>query len=63
MGFIGLLQPFSDAIKLFTKEQTYPLFSNYLSYYFSPVVGFILSLLIWILIPYYFNLIRFKLGF
>nr|YP_004734372.1 NADH dehydrogenase subunit 1 [Sesamia inferens]AEI29248.1 NADH dehydrogenase subunit 1 [Sesamia inferens] len=62
VGFIGILQPFSDAIKLFTKEQTYPNFSNYISYYFSPVVSFILSLMIWMLIPYYFNFISFNLG-
>nr|ABR16943.1 unknown [Picea sitchensis] len=46
LGFIGILQPFRDAIKLFTKEQTYPLFSNYLVYYFSPIFSFFLSLLI-----------------
>lgn len=62
LGFIGILQPFSDAIKLFTKEQIFPNYSNYLSYYFSPVVRFILSLIIWILIPYYFNIINFNLG-
>nr|YP_010329784.1 NADH dehydrogenase subunit 1 [Actebia praecox]UNP54520.1 NADH dehydrogenase subunit 1 [Actebia praecox] len=62
VGFMGILQPFSDAIKLFTKEQTYPNFSNYICYYFSPVVSFILSLMIWLLIPYYFNLISFNLG-
>nr|YP_010472683.1 NADH dehydrogenase subunit 1 [Carea varipes]UVH65807.1 NADH dehydrogenase subunit 1 [Carea varipes] len=62
VGMIGILQPFSDAIKLFTKEQTYPNFSNYLSYYFSPIVSFILSLMIWVLVPYYFNLISFNLG-
>uniref|UniRef100_UPI00300187EB NADH dehydrogenase subunit 1 n=1 Tax=Parotis ogasawarensis TaxID=3112172 RepID=UPI00300187EB len=62
VGMIGILQPFSDAIKLFTKEQTYPSFSNYLSYYFSPVISFILSLMIWMMIPYYFNLINFNLG-
>nr|YP_010126135.1 NADH dehydrogenase subunit 1 [Ostrinia furnacalis]QOL11952.1 NADH dehydrogenase subunit 1 [Ostrinia scapulalis]QPF23509.1 NADH dehydrogenase subunit 1 [Ostrinia nubilalis]QMQ99182.1 NADH dehydrogenase subunit 1 [Ostrinia furnacalis]QPF23522.1 NADH dehydrogenase subunit 1 [Ostrinia nubilalis]QPF23574.1 NADH dehydrogenase subunit 1 [Ostrinia nubilalis] len=62
VGFMGILQPFSDAIKLFTKEQTYPLFSNYLSYYFSPVISFILSLMIWVMIPYYFNLVNFNLG-
>nr|WRK83552.1 NADH dehydrogenase subunit 1 [Glyphodes pyloalis] len=62
VGMIGILQPFSDAIKLFTKEQIYPSFSNYLSYYFSPVVSFILSLMIWMMIPYYFNLINFNLG-
>nr|CAH59867.1 NADH dehydrogenase subunit 1 [Zygaena rubricollis flavicola] len=62
VGMIGILQPFSDAIKLFTKEQTYPMFSNYMCYYFSPVVSFILSLMIWLLIPYYFNMISFNLG-
>nr|YP_010242120.1 NADH dehydrogenase subunit 1 [Lyssa zampa]QTI83035.1 NADH dehydrogenase subunit 1 [Lyssa zampa] len=62
VGYLGILQPFSDAIKLFTKEQTFPLYSNYLSYYFSPVVSFILSLMIWMLIPYYFNMISFNLG-
>nr|YP_010516638.1 NADH dehydrogenase subunit 1 [Hulodes caranea]UXN44139.1 NADH dehydrogenase subunit 1 [Hulodes caranea] len=62
LGLMGILQPFSDAIKLFTKEQIYPNFSNYIMYYFSPVVGFILSLLIWMVIPYYFNLISFSLG-
>nr|CAH59784.1 NADH dehydrogenase subunit 1 [Neurosymploca concinna] len=62
VGIMGILQPFSDAIKLFTKEQTYPLFSNYMSYYFSPILSFILSLMIWLLIPYYFNLISFNLG-
>lgn len=62
VGLIGLLQPFSDGIKLFSKEQTYPNFSNYICYYFSPVLRFILCLMIWILIPYYFNLVRFNLG-
>nr|YP_009737785.1 NADH dehydrogenase subunit 1 [Amesia sanguiflua]QHW07365.1 NADH dehydrogenase subunit 1 [Amesia sanguiflua] len=62
VGFLGILQPFSDAIKLFTKEQTYPSFSNYLSYYFSPILSFLLSLIIWSMIPYYFNMISFNLG-
>nr|YP_009743939.1 NADH dehydrogenase subunit 1 [Protambulyx eurycles]QIE12702.1 NADH dehydrogenase subunit 1 [Protambulyx eurycles] len=62
VGFIGILQPFSDAIKLFTKEFTYPNYSNYYCYYFSPIVSFILSLFIWMLIPYYFNMISFNLG-
>nr|WMQ77962.1 NADH dehydrogenase subunit 1 [Vamuna remelana] len=62
LGINGILQPFSDAVKLFTKEQTYPNFSNYVMYYFSPVLGFILSLLIWMVIPYYFNMVSFNLG-
>nr|QYL70738.1 NADH dehydrogenase subunit 1 [Thaumatotibia leucotreta]QYL70751.1 NADH dehydrogenase subunit 1 [Thaumatotibia leucotreta] len=63
LGIMGILQPFSDAIKLFTKEQTYPLYSNYFAYYFSPIISFFLSLLIWMVIPYYFNMISFNLGF
>nr|URX52967.1 NADH dehydrogenase subunit 1 [Glyptotermes sp. 7 AB-2022a] len=62
VGFIGLFQPFSDAIKLFTSEQFFPLISNYLSYYFSPVFGLFLSLLVWILVPYFSGLISFELG-
>lgn len=44
VGFNGLLQPFRDAIKLFTKEQTYPYLSNLSLYYFSPVVNLFLAL-------------------
>nr|YP_009045480.1 NADH dehydrogenase subunit 1 [Argynnis childreni]AHA03831.1 NADH dehydrogenase subunit 1 [Argynnis childreni] len=62
VGFMGVLQPFSDAIKLFTKEQVYLNYSNYFSYYFSPIISFILSLIIWMMIPYIFNLIMFNLG-
>nr|WMQ78014.1 NADH dehydrogenase subunit 1 [Spatalia doerriesi] len=62
VGLVGILQPFSDAIKLFTKEQTYPNFSNYMVYYFSPIVSFILSLMVWISMPYYFNLVSMNLG-
>nr|WHM51770.1 NADH dehydrogenase subunit 1 [Rugitermes flavicinctus] len=62
VGFIGLFQPFSDAIKLFSKEQYFPLVSNYLSYYFSPVLGLFLSLVVWILIPYFSGFVSFELG-
>nr|YP_010722423.1 NADH dehydrogenase subunit 1 [Parnassius dongalaicus]WDV10576.1 NADH dehydrogenase subunit 1 [Parnassius dongalaicus] len=62
VGYMGILQPFSDAIKLFTKEQVFPMYSNYISYYFSPIISFILSLMVWMLIPYYFNMVSFNLG-
>lgn len=52
VGFLGILQPFSDAIKLFTKEQIYPITSNYLSYYISPIISLFLSLIIWLIVPY-----------
>nr|YP_009454227.1 NADH dehydrogenase subunit 1 [Gynaephora jiuzhiensis]ATY48756.1 NADH dehydrogenase subunit 1 [Gynaephora jiuzhiensis] len=62
LGIMGIMQPFSDAIKLFMKEIMYLNYSNYIVYYFSPVISFILSLLIWMVIPYYFNLVSFNLG-
>lgn len=62
VGFVGILQPFNDAIKLFCKEQTYPFVSNYFVYYFSPIFSLFLSLLCWLSIPYLVKLFRFNLG-
>nr|YP_009240898.1 NADH dehydrogenase subunit 1 [Simulium aureohirtum]AKN23385.1 NADH dehydrogenase subunit 1 [Simulium aureohirtum] len=62
VGLMGIPQPFSDAIKLFTKEQTYPVSSNYVSYYFSPIFSLFLSLLIWMCIPYFIKFYSFNLG-
>nr|YP_009538038.1 NADH dehydrogenase subunit 1 [Litinga cottini]AYN60781.1 NADH dehydrogenase subunit 1 [Litinga cottini] len=62
MGMLGILQPFCDAIKLFSSEQVYLNYSNYFSFYFSPIISFMLSLMIWMLIPYIFNMINFNLG-
>nr|URX53136.1 NADH dehydrogenase subunit 1 [Cryptotermes dudleyi]URX54135.1 NADH dehydrogenase subunit 1 [Cryptotermes sp. 7 AB-2022a]URX54174.1 NADH dehydrogenase subunit 1 [Cryptotermes sp. 7 AB-2022a]URX54226.1 NADH dehydrogenase subunit 1 [Cryptotermes sp. 7 AB-2022a]URX54252.1 NADH dehydrogenase subunit 1 [Cryptotermes sp. 7 AB-2022a] len=62
VGFVGLFQPFSDAVKLFTSEQYFPLVSNYLSYYFSPVFSLFLSLLVWVLVPYFSGFVSFGLG-
>nr|WGO58028.1 NADH dehydrogenase subunit 1 [Rhabdoblattella disparis] len=62
VGYMGILQPFSDAIKLFTKEQTFPLVSNYICYYISPVFSLFLSLLIWMIMPYVSGLYSFELG-
>lgn len=62
VGFIGIPQPFSDAIKLFSKEQTNPIISNYWSYYFSPVFNLFLALLLWMCIPFFSGFIHFSLG-
>lgn len=62
VGFLGIPQPFSDAIKLFSKEQTYPLLSNYIMYYYSPVINLFLSLLLWVVVPYYLVIYSFNLG-
>nr|YP_010225763.1 NADH dehydrogenase subunit 1 [Propsilocerus akamusi]UDD74640.1 NADH dehydrogenase subunit 1 [Propsilocerus akamusi] len=62
VGFLGIPQPFSDAIKLFTKEQTYPFVSNYLSYYFSPIISLFLALLVWSCTPFLIKMNSFNLG-
>nr|YP_010471489.1 NADH dehydrogenase subunit 1 [Thienemanniella nipponica]UVG40828.1 NADH dehydrogenase subunit 1 [Thienemanniella nipponica] len=62
VGIFGVPQPFSDAIKLFTKEQTFPMMSNYLIYYFSPIFSLFLSLSAWLCIPYFLKLYSFNFG-
>lgn len=62
IGYFGILQPFCDAIKLFTKEQILPLLSNRVVYYFSPIFSLFLSLFIWLCIPFLVKIYSFNLG-
>nr|YP_010464939.1 NADH dehydrogenase subunit 1 [Gonodactylaceus falcatus]UUL95402.1 NADH dehydrogenase subunit 1 [Gonodactylaceus falcatus] len=62
LGFIGILQPFADAVKLFTKEQALPVMSNFLPYYLSPIFSLFISLVVWLVIPYETGLMNFGLG-
>nr|YP_010953298.1 NADH dehydrogenase subunit 1 [Psilochorema bidens]WMQ76547.1 NADH dehydrogenase subunit 1 [Psilochorema bidens] len=62
LGLMGLLQPFSDALKLFSKEVIFPFKSNYFSYYFSPVIILVLSLFCWLLMPYLIGFYDFSYG-
>nr|QXM16947.1 NADH dehydrogenase subunit 1 [Neoneuromus coomani] len=62
VGFWGIPQPFCDAIKLFTKEQTYPVMSNYLMYYFSPIISLFLVLMTWMVFPMEWGMWSFNLG-
>nr|WRO44883.1 NADH dehydrogenase subunit 1 [Taiwanocantharis parasatoi] len=62
VGFMGILQPFSDAIKLFSKEQTNPILSNYLMYYFSPVLSLFLALFMWMCFPLSTYFLNFSFG-
>nr|ASY98495.1 NADH dehydrogenase subunit 1 [Idolomantis diabolica] len=62
VGINGIMQPFSDAVKLFCKEHMNPLVSNYLLYYICPVFSLFLSLILWMLIPYVSGLFEFNLG-
>nr|YP_010586081.1 NADH dehydrogenase subunit 1 [Brachycentrus kozlovi]UZZ43817.1 NADH dehydrogenase subunit 1 [Brachycentrus kozlovi] len=63
VGFLGIVQPFSDAIKLFTKEFVFPFNSNHYLFFFSPLLSMMMSLFIWIMIPYMIGFMSFNLGF
>nr|YP_010026046.1 NADH dehydrogenase subunit 1 [Lophops carinata]QOQ36890.1 NADH dehydrogenase subunit 1 [Lophops carinata] len=62
VGILGLLQPFSDALKLFSKEYFFLGFGNYFIYYFIPIVGLTVSLLFWLVYPMPLNFMNFVLG-
>lgn len=51
VGFIGLLQPLADGLKLFVKETTLPTNANTGIFLFAPALAFILSLIGWAVIP------------
>nr|YP_010953259.1 NADH dehydrogenase subunit 1 [Aoteapsyche colonica]WMQ76507.1 NADH dehydrogenase subunit 1 [Aoteapsyche colonica] len=52
LGIMGVVQPFSDAVKLFSKEYYLPEKSNFFYFLISPIFSLFLSLLIWMLFPY-----------
>ena len=52
IGFIGLLQPLADGLKLFSKETILPSNSNIIIFLLAPALTFILSLIGWAVIPF-----------
>nr|YP_009648521.1 NADH dehydrogenase subunit 1 [Camponotus concavus]QCE31801.1 NADH dehydrogenase subunit 1 [Camponotus concavus] len=56
VGVIGVMQPFSDAIKLLSKEVFFIFKSNYNLYYISPIMMFVMMMMMWILYPYVTNI-------
>ena len=51
IGFLGLLQPLADGLKLFVKETILPSNSNLYVFLLAPILTFILSLIGWAIIP------------
>jgi NADH-quinone oxidoreductase subunit H len=52
IGYIGLLQPLADGLKLFAKETTLPNSGNINIFLLAPSMAFILSLMGWAVIPF-----------
>lgn len=52
VGYFGVLQPFSDALKLILKENIIPSHSNKIIFYLAPVSTLVFSVLGWAIIPF-----------
>jgi NADH-quinone oxidoreductase subunit H len=52
IGYLGLLQPLADGLKLFVKETILPSNANTFIFLLAPILTFVLSLLGWAVIPF-----------
>nr|BDQ43964.1 NADH dehydrogenase subunit 1 [Pheretima iizukai] len=52
VGLMGVPQPFSDAIKLFVKEQAKPTPANKSPFMVAPTMALILALMMWVIYPH-----------
>jgi len=59
LGVAGVLQPFSDAVKLFSKERMILREYNYILYYISPVFSLFLILVRWMVVRLGWGIIDF----
>nr|UOF70282.1 NADH dehydrogenase subunit 1 [Tropostreptus hamatus] len=62
VSLIGVLQPFADAVKLFTKSLSYPFHMNYYVYYLSPAIMLFVMMLVWVVYPLLFGLFDYEYG-
>lgn len=51
IGFLGLLQPLADGLKLFVKETVIPVNANKKIFIIAPIIAFTLSMLNWAVLP------------
>nr|AIG23552.1 NADH dehydrogenase subunit 1 [Pseudantechinus macdonnellensis] len=62
VGPFGLLQPFADAVKLFTKEPLRPLTSSISMFIIAPILALTIALTIWTPLPMPNTLLDLNLG-
>nr|YP_011017348.1 NADH dehydrogenase subunit 1 [Amblyomma dubitatum]WQF69011.1 NADH dehydrogenase subunit 1 [Amblyomma dubitatum] len=60
-GIFGLFQPFSDALKLFSKEMNFMFYLNLLIYLISPILSIFMMLLMWMIFYYKSNMMNLNL--
>jgi len=52
VGFLGLLQPLVDGVKLILKESVFPTEANKALFFLAPVSTLLISLMAWLVIPF-----------
>nr|YP_010424186.1 NADH dehydrogenase subunit 1 [Daphnia tibetana]USH58536.1 NADH dehydrogenase subunit 1 [Daphnia tibetana] len=62
VGVGGIIQPFADAIKLFSKEHLPPSYSNYAPFLAAPCFSLGLALMVWASTPSSFNFMSFNMS-
>nr|QVD40463.1 NADH dehydrogenase subunit 1 [Ixodes (Pholeoixodes) sp. YTF-2021a] len=62
VGLIGIFQPFSDAVKLFSKEMNMMFYVNMIFYIISSVVSLVLMMSLWFLFSWDYNQILIDYG-
>jgi len=62
VGMGGILQPFRDALKLFSKAEIFPFKGNRLGFFLFPFIFFILRVLLWGVIVSWVGYLDFKLS-
>nr|YP_010693861.1 NADH dehydrogenase subunit 1 [Haemaphysalis bispinosa]WCD42301.1 NADH dehydrogenase subunit 1 [Haemaphysalis bispinosa] len=62
-GILGLFQPFSDAIKLFSKEMNFMFYMNILIHMISPILSIMLMMMIWLIFVFNSNMIYMEMSF
>nr|YP_010535453.1 NADH dehydrogenase subunit 1 [Ixodes rubicundus]UYB78131.1 NADH dehydrogenase subunit 1 [Ixodes rubicundus] len=62
VGLLGIFQPFSDAIKLFSKEINMMFYLNMIFYMISSMVSLLLMMMLWFLFKWNYNQILMNYG-
>jgi NADH-quinone oxidoreductase subunit H len=57
VGFLGILQPLADGLKLFLKEAIIPSQASQLVFLLAPLITFSISLITWSIIPFGYGLV------
>nr|YP_008378726.1 NADH dehydrogenase subunit 1 [Appalachioria falcifera]AFR77023.1 NADH dehydrogenase subunit 1 [Appalachioria falcifera] len=62
VGYLGLLQPIADAVKLFSSEIVWLKLMSFYFYIYSPIFGLAFFFFLWVVFPVVFGTFDFVLG-